>query len=139
MAAAALPSQEELQRRLRAARVLCDLTFQELAALIPAEAGMGERVLRRLEGGESVLRPPALRELCEALGLDYAWWTVPSIPDAVSAAARHTDLPPAGSFDERLAAVERWIAETGGGNGESSAQPPAKRRGPRGTRPARER
>jgi len=91
-----LPEQEELRRRLRAARALRDLTMVQLAALIPSEARLGERTLRKLENGETQLTPPILRELAARLSLPYAWFTVPDL----AAAIRGEGL------EERLAALE---------------------------------
>ena len=92
-----LPEQEELRRRLRAARVLRDLTVAQLAAQIPSEAKLGERTLRKLEGGESQLTPPILRELAVRLGMPYAWFTVPDLGAAIGGE----------TFSERLANLER--------------------------------
>jgi transcriptional regulator with XRE-family HTH domain len=133
---AALPSQEELRRRLRAARVLCDLTIADLASRIDTEAGMGERVLRRLEAGESKLRPPALRELANAMEIPYAWFTVPSITTAVALVGSEP-----GEFEERLRRLEEWVASFPDNGDEAHPEDPPPspgRRGPRGSRPTRE-
>lgn len=92
-----LPEQDELQCRLRAARVLRNLTVPQLAERIPASARLGERTLRKLENGESQLTPPILRELAARLDLPYAWFTVPNLGAAIGGE----------SFDERLAALEQ--------------------------------
>lgn len=91
-----LPEQEELRRRLRAARALRDLTVVQLAELIPAQARLGERTLRKLEGGESSLTPPVLRELAAQLNLPYAWFTVPDLGAAIGGE----------TFEERVQALE---------------------------------
>lgn len=92
-----LPEQEELRRRLRAARVLRDLTVVQLADLIPASARLGERTLRKLENGETQLTPPILRELAARLQLPYTWFTAPDLAAAIGGE----------SFEERLAALEQ--------------------------------
>jgi transcriptional regulator with XRE-family HTH domain len=91
-----LPEQEELRRRLRAARALKDLTVTQLAALLPPEAKLGERTLRKLESGESLLTPPIMRELAARMGLPYRWFAVPDLPAAIGG----------DTFEERLAALE---------------------------------
>lgn len=37
---------------------------------------MGERTLRKLESGESELRPKEMREIASACGLPYEWFSV---------------------------------------------------------------
>lgn len=70
-------SQDERQRRMRAARALAGFkNVGDLADAIGADAGLGERTLRKLEGGESPLRPPAMREIAHACGLPYEFFTV---------------------------------------------------------------
>jgi transcriptional regulator with XRE-family HTH domain len=96
-----LPEQAELRCRLRAARALRDLTVQQLADLIPAEARLGERTLRKLESGESQLTPPILRELAVRLELPYEWFSVPDLGAAIGG----------GTFDDRIRALERAQAQ----------------------------
>jgi transcriptional regulator with XRE-family HTH domain len=79
-----LPDLEELARRLRAARVLANLTPAELSARCHPRARLGERQIRRLEAGEAQLTPPILRELCEALRFPYEWFTTPDLAAAVA-------------------------------------------------------
>jgi transcriptional regulator with XRE-family HTH domain len=93
-----LPEQDELRRRLRAARALKDLTVAQLAAKIPPAARLGERTLRKLENGETMLTPPLLRELAARLELPYAWFTVPDLGSALGGDD---------SFEGRLAALEQ--------------------------------
>jgi len=57
--------------------------MQQLADLIPPASKLGERTLRKLEYGESVLTPPILRELAVALGVSYEWFTVPDLRTAL--------------------------------------------------------
>lgn len=135
-----LPSQDELRRRLRAGRVLADLTVAELAGKVDPEAGLGERTLRKLESGETQIRTPVLRELAWALGLPYAWFTVESIPAQFRPGDEqwYVDLA---ALAERQAAFEREIRGEGS-NGDSpqtpsATQPAGQRRGPRGTRQVR--
>jgi outer membrane murein-binding lipoprotein Lpp len=68
--------QEQLRRRMRAARALAGYkVMSDLAAAIPKESQLGERKLRALESGEDALRPPALREIAAACGLPYEFFT----------------------------------------------------------------
>src|SRR5262245_40130972 len=90
-----VPPQDELMRRMRAARVLRDLTFQQLAELIPDEAEMGERVLRRLEGGEARIKPQHLVMIATAVRLPGIWFTAPTIEGLLERAQ-----PEPGSTDE---------------------------------------
>jgi hypothetical protein len=94
--------QEELRRRLRAARELRGVkTIKELAELCAPNARLGERTLRKLESGESVLTPPILRELAATLDLPYAWFTVPDLGAAVGGQP----------FEDRLSALEAALGE----------------------------
>jgi transcriptional regulator with XRE-family HTH domain len=137
----ALPPQDELRRRLRAARVLADVTFAELAARLDPDAQLGERVLRRLEAGEARLRAPQLRELANALGLPFYFFEVENLADCFRPADRQ-----AAEWADRLAALEarqarfeQELRERDSGNGDqqtpSGSQPSSSRRGPRGTSP----
>lgn len=137
--AVSLPPQDELRRRLRAARVLRDLNVAELAARVDPEAGLGERTLRKLESGETKLRAPLLRELAVALDMPYSWFACASI---------EAQFKPSAEWTDRLAALEARLdvfeREQGapGANGDSPQSPEESqqtplRRGPRGTRQAR--
>lgn len=133
---AQLPSQDELRRRLRAARVLRDLNVAELAERVDPEAGLGERTLRKLESGETKLRAPILRELAVALQMPYSWFAVESIEDQFTPSAEWTDRLEA--LEGRLAAFEQG-QEASGDNGDARPNPEGSqrstaRRGPRGTR-----
>lgn len=139
---AMLPPQDELRRRLRAGRVLADLTVVELADRVDPEAGLGERTLRKLESGETQLRTPILRELAVALGLPFAWFQVESIADQFTPgdewfAREIAELRARqASFERELRAVD----SNGGARPKSSAPSPEPgRRSPRGTRQARTR
>jgi transcriptional regulator with XRE-family HTH domain len=117
-----LPTQEELRRRLRAARALKDLTVAQLAASIPSEARLGERTLRKLENGETMLTPPLLRELAARLGLPYTWFTVPDLGAALGGE----------TFEERLSALEAAqlaLAESMRGPGRQIRHEPGPRDG----------
>jgi transcriptional regulator with XRE-family HTH domain len=70
-----LPEQDDLRRRLRAARVLADVTVLDLAKLVTPDSKLSERTLRKLEAGETLLTAPILRELAVALGVNYEWFT----------------------------------------------------------------
>lgn len=82
-----LPEQEDLQRRLAAARALRGLTVKELAALIPATAKLSEKTLYKLEGGDTQLTLPILRELAFRLDVPVSWFTVEDLPGAVETGA----------------------------------------------------
>lgn len=71
-----LPEQETLRRRMRAARTLCDITLQDLAARIDPTEKLSERTLRKLEGGESDIHLRQLRPIADALGIPIAWFTI---------------------------------------------------------------
>lgn len=93
-----LPSQDELRRRLRAARALRDLTVAQLAERIPPDARLSLSTLRKIESGERDLNVATLRELAARLGVAYAWFTVPDLGQAVG----HADA----TFEDRLMALE---------------------------------
>ena len=93
--------QTELRRRLKAARVLRDLTVQELLERIPPEARIGVRTYRKWESGESELTPPILRELAVALELPYEWFTAASVTEGLV-----DNL-----LADRLRRLERQVAE----------------------------
>lgn len=78
-----LPEQEDLRRRLKAARALRDLTVGQLAELIPPEAKLSEKTLYKLEGGQTQITLPILREVAARLGIPIAWFTVPDLPKAL--------------------------------------------------------
>lgn len=92
-----LPEQEELRRRFKAARALRDLTVRQLADLMPPESRLGERTLRKLDSGESILTPPILRELAHRLGVPYTWFSAPDLAAEISGA----------SLEERVEALEK--------------------------------
>lgn len=130
-----LPPQEELRRRIRAGRVLADITIEELAAKLPAEAEMGERVLRNLENGHTKIKPQALYLIAEAVGLPVEWFTVTTIGDLFPADRSE--------FEQRLARLEAALGvEPPRSEGPASAssgtptesQPSSTRRGPRPSR-----
>lgn len=83
-----LPEQDDLRRRLRAARVLADITVADLAKLVTPDSKLSERTLRKLEAGETLLTAPILRELAAALGFTYEWFTC----DDLRTAMRSDDL-----------------------------------------------
>lgn len=135
--------QAELRRRLRAARVICDLKIDELARRIDPDSALGERTLRKLESGETKLRPPILRELAVAMGIPYFYFECedvweqfrPNEPDEWTRRLRDVEA--------RLEDIARGRAN---GDGDGDAQPTTpgslpepSRRGPRGTRQARQR
>jgi transcriptional regulator with XRE-family HTH domain len=116
-----LPEQEDIRRRLKAARALRDLTVADLAKLIPPEAKLSQKTLHKLEGGENQLTLPILRELAARLAVPIEWFTVPDLPRAVAPVAP----------DERLAALEAQMAQvwqamqTGQGRGGIRSVPPS--------------
>lgn len=119
-----LPSQEELRRRMKAARALCDLTVAQLAELMPPEARLSEKTLYKLEGGQTQITLPILRELAVRLGVPLEWFTVPDLRRALGALGE-------GGI-ERLAALEAelarvWLAMPHHG---TAPKPPARKRPP---------
>lgn len=145
--AASLPPQDELRRRLRAARVLRDLNVAELAALVDPEAGLGERTLRKLESGETQIRPQVLMLLSVALDFPYGWFEVEQIEAQFKPGAQ---FMPSADWTARVERLEARLATYEQGRPGSDANggdPPSpagtrsgtKRRGPRGTRQARSR
>lgn len=94
-----LPEQDELRRRLRAARALHDLTVERLAERIPAELRLGVRTLRKLESGERPLTEELCRQLATYVGVPFEWFTVPDVGEAVAARSAVT-------FSDRIAALE---------------------------------
>jgi transcriptional regulator with XRE-family HTH domain len=101
-----LPPQEELRRRLRAARVLTDLTVAQLAERVHPSARLGERTLRKLESGESVFTIKELRELAIALNVPLGWFTLPHPMQRIS----DESADPA-SLTARMTSLERAIAD----------------------------
>jgi transcriptional regulator with XRE-family HTH domain len=99
-----LPEQEELRRRLRAARALRDLTVEKLAERIPAERRLGVRTLRKLESGERELTADLCRQLATYIGVPYEWFTVEDVAATVGGSK-------GGGLAARLAAVEASQAE----------------------------
>lgn len=98
MGSVALPSQEELRRRVKAGRHLAGYTStKELAVAIGDSARLGERTLRKLEAGERDLQLPHLRVIAESCDLPVEFFTVASIGDAIRASTR-------AEADESLAA-----------------------------------
>jgi transcriptional regulator with XRE-family HTH domain len=106
--------QEELRRRLRAALELRGVKLAQLAEMVHPDSRLGERTLRKLYSGESVLTPPILRELAATLDVSYAWFTVPDLAHAVQGEG----------VEDRIAALEAAIAAL-------LPAPAARGRGPR--------
>jgi transcriptional regulator with XRE-family HTH domain len=69
-----LPDQRTLQRRLRAARALQDITVRALAERLDPSWKLSERTLRKLETGESEVTERALRPIADALEMPYQWF-----------------------------------------------------------------
>lgn len=107
MGAMGLPNQEQLQRRLRAARTLEGVTLRELASRLDASWKLSERTLRKLESGESEVTERALRPIATALGVPYHWF----ITDDPLGPWRETERSGlAAEFEQRLAALELRLA-----------------------------
>jgi len=87
---------------MKAARAIRDLTITELAQLIPREAKLSEKTLYKLEGGQTQITLPILRELCARLAIPIRWFTVPDLPKA---------LDPDPSDADRLAVLEAEMAQ----------------------------
>lgn len=105
-----LPEQEDLRRRIKAARAIRDLTVGQLAELIPPEAKLSEKTLYKLEGGQTIITLPILRELSARLAIPMAWFTVPDLPSAL-------DPDPDADRVSRLEAemAQLWVAMRAGG------------------------
>jgi transcriptional regulator with XRE-family HTH domain len=119
-----LPPQDELQRRLRAARILRDLTVVQLSEQVHPSARLGERTLRKLESGESIFTIKELRELAIALAVPLEWFT---LPDPMQRIAGESADP--ASLMARMTSLEQAIAgvlEATGleGSAPSPASPP---------------
>lgn len=149
--------QDELRRRLRAARALQGVTIEELAERLPDDAQLGQRTLRKLESGELPLRPQVALLLARALGIPSAWFRLPSLIEYLNRAEQLADERMAQrdleiaerfreteeNFNERLAALEREIGlrastEADDSSSPSAASPPRARarRTPRSVPPA---
>jgi transcriptional regulator with XRE-family HTH domain len=94
-----LPDQDELRRRLRAARALRDLSVTELAKRMPADAKLSLSTLRKIESGERKLDPTLLHVLAVHIGVPYAWFTVPDLAAAVLGTGQE-------SVEDRILALE---------------------------------
>lgn len=123
----ALP-QDELRRRLRAARILRSVTLKELADRLDRSERLSERTLRKLENGESDVSERSLRPIAQALQIPYEWFIV---EDVFISASNSDD-----AFEQRLISVQRGIAEVLRHLAQPPADtpPPAKPRSPRRTR-----
>jgi transcriptional regulator with XRE-family HTH domain len=113
-----LPPQDELRRRLRAARVLQDLTIPDLCERIHPSARLGERTLRKLEGGETLFTIKELRELALALSIPLEWFT---LPDPMQRIAGESADP--ASLAARMTALERAIGDVVAATGLEVAVP----------------
>lgn len=98
-----MPEQDELRRRLRAARALRDLTVEKLAERIPAEHRLGVRTLRKLESGERELTELVCRQLADYIGVPESWFTVSDVGEAVRGANGDGESD---RLADRLAALE---------------------------------
>lgn len=103
-----LPNQEQLQRRLRAARALEGVTLRELASRLDASWKLSERTLRKLESGESEVTERALHPIADALGVPYHWF-VTADPLGPWREAEQTGL--AAEFERRLLALEARLGQ----------------------------
>lgn len=101
-----LPDQRTLQRRLRAARALQDITVRALAERLDSSWKLSERTLRKLETGESEITERALRPIADALEIPYQWFVTPD-----PLAPFRGEPSDAAEFDRRLAALEERISE----------------------------
>lgn len=110
-----LPDQEELRRRLRAARALRGLHVTDLAKLMPPGTKLSLSTLRKIESGERRLDVAVLRELAARIGVPYVWFTVPDVGQAVAGAGGET-------FEDRLVALEAAMGQVTQELRSSSAQ-----------------
>lgn len=100
------PEQAVLQRRLRAARALQDVSLKELASRLDPTWKLSERTLRKLEGGESTITERALRPIADALDVPFGWLTSED-PLQPWRATASPEL--AAEFERRLAALEAKV------------------------------
>jgi transcriptional regulator with XRE-family HTH domain len=114
-----LPEQEDLQRRLAAARALRGLTVKELASLCPPEAKLSEKTLYKLEGGDTILTLPILRELAYRLSVPIEWFTVADLPRSVAPIA---DADRVAALEAEMARV--WKAMRSGPESAIRPRPP---------------
>ena len=124
--------QEVLRRRLRAARILADVTVEQLADMVTPGSRLSQRTLHKLEQGDTPLTPPIMKELADALDLPETWFTVPSIGDALAPAeSTRAQLSELRDADEALKAdlARLWeivSARPAGTEGRGqTTQPPA--------------
>jgi transcriptional regulator with XRE-family HTH domain len=108
-----LPEQEDLRRRLKAARAIRDLTVAQLAELIPPEAKLSAKTLYKLEGGETLITLPILRELSARLGIPLAWFTVPDLPTALD--PDPSDADRVAKLEAEMAMMWRVVRDSGSG------------------------
>jgi transcriptional regulator with XRE-family HTH domain len=117
--------QDELRRRFRAARALRGWTIEQLAEHCDPAARLSPRSLYRLDGGETALTPPILKELADTLDVSRDWFTVPDLAHAI-------DPDPTGLRDEvaelRESLSALWAAQ-------EAAAPPAHRGSARFAKP----
>jgi len=102
---APLPSQPDLQSRLRAARTLRQVTLKELASRLDASWKLSERTLRKLESGESEITERALRPIADALDVPYQWLIAPDPFAPWHAPSAEVQA----EFERRLSALEARI------------------------------
>lgn len=67
--------QDELRRRIKAARALSGTSVQQLADRIPEDRKLGERTLRKLESGEATIRSPHVEAIAAACDLPASFFT----------------------------------------------------------------
>jgi hypothetical protein len=99
-------SQEELRRRVRAARVLADDMTQAEMNEAGHARGLGKHELGNAERGDIDIRQYHLPMLCEILEVPMSWFTEPR--EAI-VAQRPQDL------DQVLGVLERWLKEQAAG------------------------
>ena len=71
-------NQDEITRRLRAARFLRDLSQEDLGDAMKA-LGAGKMDAGRIERGQMELTPARQWALCQALHVPEYWWTTPNV------------------------------------------------------------
>lgn len=86
----------EVVARVRAARGYAGLSQKALGEKL----GLSEATMKRIERGERGYEEMELREIARLCGVPYAWFTVPSLVQAVDGAADAT-------LAERVEALER--------------------------------
>lgn len=98
---------EEVQRRIRAARILLDdMSQDEMARRGHEQFGLDKGELARIERGTKKIEVFHLKLLSEILEVPLSWFTEPR---------ERVVQVPARSLDQALGELERWLRDQGSG------------------------